>query len=214
MSLLVQAARAKNPNAPTDQKGFGDAVLPTRVHVFHRTLTGLWACIDPSCPGRPDQEGSEWRYGAIYLDQCETCEHCRGLVLEWAFCGDCGEGALKAEATPDGRVKPWVDPSREGEFEQTLERDEKGEESEEDKPQVQAAATRDLRYFVLPPPAFGPRLRSQTQDWAAGRGRGYRGSALRRFASDDTLPLLRLRAQSCGIRSVECSGRWWRARRS
>lgn len=176
MAVLVQAARAKDPNAPANLKGFADAILPTRVHVFQRTLTGLWACIDPSCPGRPDQEGTQWGYGAIYLDQRETCEYCRGLVLEWAFCGDCGEGALKAEAAPDGRVKPWMDPSREGEFEQTLERDETwGEESEEDKPEVQAAATRDLRYLTLPPPAFGPRLRIKPKTGQLAEGEDTEG---------------------------------------
>ena len=30
-------------------------LLPCRIHAFFRGLPGLWACLDPSCPGAPDQ---------------------------------------------------------------------------------------------------------------------------------------------------------------
>ncbi|MCH1927794.1 hypothetical protein L6232_23655, partial [Shewanella sp. C31] len=78
-----------------------DAVLPTRVHVFHRTLTGLWACVDPTCPDRPTAVKQDWPFGAVFVEKREHCPACRSLVLEWVFCSRCGEGALKAETVEE-----------------------------------------------------------------------------------------------------------------
>lgn len=161
IELLVQAAQARDPNAvePLASTG-GDSILPTRVHAFHRTLTGLWACIDPNCAGRPAAQAGDWPYGAVYFDHRETCRHCRSIVLEWAFCGQCGDGALKAEVSGDGRhVTAWEDANRGNEFEQTLERDETfGAEEEEDQAaEADAAPLKDRRYLSLPVQT-GPRL--------------------------------------------------------
>ncbi|MGX1742109.1 DEAD/DEAH box helicase [Bosea sp. NPDC055353] len=137
IEVLIQAATARDPNADEATKRTKtDAILPVRVHLFHRTLVGLWACIDPACPGRPRAIGAaaDWAFGAIFVDPREHCPHCEAMVLEWAFCTQCGDGAFKAEEAPSGRaIGPWSGVVRNDEFEQTLDRDETyGEESDDE----------------------------------------------------------------------------------
>jgi hypothetical protein len=150
--LLVKAADARDPNAEPTLADFGaDSVLPTRVHVFHRTLTGLWACVDPSCSGKPESsELNDWPFGAVYFEQRTHCHHCQSIVLEWAFCSQCGEGALKGELTPEGDyVVLWDDPSRENDFEQTLDRDETWGAEDEDEGGPQIAVLPVVNRFYL-----------------------------------------------------------------
>jgi DEAD/DEAH box helicase domain-containing protein len=110
--MLAASARDPNANALL-AKYQADSILPARVHVFHRTLTGLWTCIDPECPDRPEAVARDWPFGAIYFEAREHCASCHSIVLEWAFCARCGEGALKAETKDDGRcIAPWDDPDR------------------------------------------------------------------------------------------------------
>ncbi|MDX8541538.1 DEAD/DEAH box helicase [Mesorhizobium abyssinicae] len=133
--LLVRAAEAKDPYAPKLLADHGgDSILPARVHLFQRTLTGLWACVNSVCPSRPAPNSNDWPFGAIYLERQEHCSGCGSLVLEWAFCSSCGEGALKAEVVDEGaRIAAWDEPDRDDGFDQTLDRDETyGAEEEED----------------------------------------------------------------------------------
>jgi ATP-dependent helicase YprA (DUF1998 family) len=152
--LLVTAARGRDPNAdPVLVESGADSVLPTRIHVFHRTITGLWACVDPACSGKPPaSDAADWPFGAVYVEPRSHCRHCHSLVLEWAFCSQCGDGALKAELSEAGdRVMLWDDPSRDSDFEQTLDRDETfGAEDDEDEetPQVSAAPVVDRFYLT------------------------------------------------------------------
>jgi ATP-dependent helicase YprA (DUF1998 family) len=149
--LLVRAAKAKDPNTPKLLADYGgDAVLPTRVHLFQHTLTGLWACVNESCPERPENHVGDWPYGAVYLERREHCAACRSIVLEWAFCSRCGEGALKAEVLAEGsRVAAWDDPEREDGFDQALDRDETygAEEDEESDEPPAPEIIRDHRYL-------------------------------------------------------------------
>lgn len=145
VDLLTQAASAKDRRqikALADHGG--DHVLPIRLHLFHRTLTGLWACVDADCPGRPPklERADDWPFGAVFLEPREHCDHCASLVLEWAYCADCGDGALKAQESPEGdAVGPWSDSARDDEFEQTLDRDETfGAEAEEGEEAVASEA--------------------------------------------------------------------------
>lgn len=153
VALLVECARARDPAASEILVRAGaDNVLPVRVHLFHGTLTGLWACIDPECPGRPDAglETSDWPFGAVFLEQRAHCPHCESLVLEWAFCGNCGDGALKAEEFDGGvRVAQWTEPGKDDEFEQTLQLDETfGTEPEEGEEEVAYEPALSRRYLV------------------------------------------------------------------
>ncbi|WP_377848533.1 DEAD/DEAH box helicase [Bosea sp. UC22_33] len=152
VNVLVQAATARDPNADDAAvRADANSVLPVRIHLFHRTLVGMWACIDPTCPGRPPAVGAaaDWRFGAVFVDPREHCPHCAAMVLEWAYCPQCGDGALKAEETPDGRaVGPWSGVVRNDEFEQTLDRDETFGEESEDEP-AETVSPPDLRRRYL-----------------------------------------------------------------
>ncbi|PRY29289.1 DEAD/DEAH box helicase [Pseudosporangium ferrugineum] len=65
-----------------------------RGHLFTRTLQGLWACADPSCPEVPeDLQNPGRRIGVLYATQRFTCE-CGSRVLELLYCQSCGETML------------------------------------------------------------------------------------------------------------------------
>lgn len=71
-------------NDPED----GEPLLPCKVHLFFRNLTGIWACSDPRCPGvivkgtRP--------VGRLYTEPRIVCE-CGARVLDLHYCQTCGE---------------------------------------------------------------------------------------------------------------------------
>ncbi|WP_295920342.1 DEAD/DEAH box helicase [uncultured Xanthomonas sp.] len=162
-AMLVEAARARDPNASHALvANGGDSVLPSRVHLFHRTVSGLWTCINPECSASPArEEGSDWAYGAILLDARERCPHCGSLVLEWVCCTLCGEGALRAEVCDEGmRIAPWTDSHDDDEFEQTLEREDPDiAREEEEEVEAVIAVVRPLRcYLFLPPKSGGNRV--------------------------------------------------------
>ena len=155
--LLVEAARARDPQADLVMAANGaDAILPNRIHLFHRTLSGLWACINPECPASPSrEEGSDWSYGPIFSEAREHCPHCKSIVLEWVYCKLCGDGALRAEEFDRGsRIAGWSEGNDEDEFEQVLERedpsissdDEEGSESTN----IIAPTVVSRRYLSLP----------------------------------------------------------------
>ncbi|AQR74192.1 DEAD/DEAH box helicase [Sphingomonas sp. LM7] len=156
--LLVEAANARDPNAgPAMVESGNDSILPTRVHLFHRTVPGLWTCINPDCSERPEAEAtSDWPYGAVFSEAREKCPHCRSIVLEWALCVLCGDGALRAEEMGGGsHVTTWSDWGELDEFEQTLERETPEDEESDDAgvglsaPVAPARVSR--RYLHLPP---------------------------------------------------------------
>lgn len=89
-SLLAACARARR--SPE-----GHALLPVRLHVFERTLSGLWACSDRACPERPTGEPADWDFGKIFVDRCDTCDACGAPVLEVRICQACGTETLAAE---------------------------------------------------------------------------------------------------------------------
>lgn len=87
--------------SPTDQKGrIGAAFLPLRAHIFHQTLSGLWACSDPYCTHRgcdgAELDASAWPFGKVYLEPRKHCE-CSAPIYELVACDDCGEPFLLAE---------------------------------------------------------------------------------------------------------------------
>ena len=177
--LLVRAAKARDPNADKLLVEYeADSILPTRVHVFHRTLTGLWACVDAGCAGRPKGTNGDWSFGAVFLEKREHCERCNSLVLEWAFCARCGEGAFKAEITDNGtRIIPWDDPVREDGFDQTLDREETygAEVEEEEASAASSVAVIDRRYLTKLSGRAAPRLTFDRRTGIIAEGHEARG---------------------------------------
>jgi hypothetical protein len=65
-------------------------LLPTRVHVMFRGLAGLYACLDPTCPGRQAVPGVEAPVGKLFTEARTHCDACNTRVLELASCRECG----------------------------------------------------------------------------------------------------------------------------
>jgi hypothetical protein len=66
------------------------APLPWRMHLFHRNLPGLWACVDPHCPDAPrDPEGVR-PVGRLHTTPQLVCT-CGSRVLDLVVCQICGE---------------------------------------------------------------------------------------------------------------------------
>lgn len=75
----------------------GEVFLPLRAHLFHQTLSGLWACADPDCQHKRGTalENSQWPFGQIYLEPRMHCD-CDSPAYEVVACGDCGAVHLLA----------------------------------------------------------------------------------------------------------------------
>ena len=81
-----------------------EAFLPLRIHLFHRTQHGLWACVNASCTGRDARiiGGGNWSFGAIFSQRLTQCKSCGYPVFELVTCGDCGQEYLSAKETFSG----------------------------------------------------------------------------------------------------------------
>jgi len=100
--------------------------LPLRAHLFHRTLSGVWACANPHCTGRQGTalEGEGWPFGALFLERHIQCRHCGIPVFELVQCGECGAeylSALERHEAGEDRLAPWDHRRDEDEFQQELE---------------------------------------------------------------------------------------------
>ncbi len=76
--------------------------LKLRIHLFQRMLHGLWACVDPQCPCKPELL-SNWPFGNVYVSQRVRCE-CQAPVYELAFCDECRGPHLVAEEKQNGEL--------------------------------------------------------------------------------------------------------------
>ena len=85
-----------------------EAFLKLRAHYFQRTLNGLWACIDKTCPEKKGTSLDEhWPFGAVYSIQRSTC-HCSAPVLELAFCDECNEPHLLGTYDTESKLQQWI----------------------------------------------------------------------------------------------------------
>ena len=75
----------------------GECFLPLRAHFFHQTLSGIWACADPTCTARNGSalDNKNWHFGMIYLEPRKYCS-CGSPVYELVNCDDCGSVYLQA----------------------------------------------------------------------------------------------------------------------
>jgi len=83
-------------------------LLPVRLHLLFRSIEGLYACINPHCPGTerdPNYPEHLTRYGQLYLSERSTCDHqaCQSPVLELASCRKCGQAYSLTCLTPESR---------------------------------------------------------------------------------------------------------------
>lgn len=82
---IVTSARLRPDEQP---------LVPVRLHLLYRSMEGLFACINPRCPGAPASDEitrNVMGYGRLYLDRRTHCESCTGPVMELSSCRKCGE---------------------------------------------------------------------------------------------------------------------------
>ncbi len=83
-------------------------LLPVRLHLLFRSLEGLYACINPKCPGavrHTNHPEREVRYGQLYLHDKKTCECCSSPVLELGSCSQCGQSYVFTNRENSGELK-------------------------------------------------------------------------------------------------------------
>lgn len=89
----------------------GRVLIPTRLHLFHRGLPGLHACIDPLCSERLGDHGGPTLLGRLHtkpLTQC-SCES-KGRVYEMLTHRDCGAAFIRGYVSSDMNFV-WHQPS-------------------------------------------------------------------------------------------------------
>ena len=87
-SLLEKASTARRED---------EVFLPVRMHLFHRTQRGLWACANAKCSGRDPSIADRWNFGAIFPSRRTHCNHCNYPVFELIACRECGQDYLSAQ---------------------------------------------------------------------------------------------------------------------
>lgn len=92
---------------PTNNDILSKPFLPLRIHLFHNTLNGLWACANINCTEKNStklaQEG--WHFGMIYLSEKGKC-NCGAPIYPVISCVDCNSIYLDAILyTTDGLRK-------------------------------------------------------------------------------------------------------------
>lgn len=83
-----------NTGAGTDD---GESFLPVRAHLFHQTMSGLWACADAQCPNKSGSalDDKEWPFGQVYFEPRKHCD-CGCPAYEVVTCSGCGAAHLQA----------------------------------------------------------------------------------------------------------------------
>lgn len=78
--------------------------LPLRAHLFHQTISGIWACADLFCPEKSGTflQDEKWPFGKVYLEPRKHCS-CGSPAYELVACDDCGSPHLLA-AERDGKL--------------------------------------------------------------------------------------------------------------
>ncbi|MBI3149946.1 MAG: DEAD/DEAH box helicase [Betaproteobacteria bacterium] len=83
-----------NTGAGTDD---GESFLPVRSHLFHQTMSGLWACADAQCTHKSGTvlDDKDWPFGQVYLEPRKHCD-CGSPAYEVVTCSGCGAAHLQA----------------------------------------------------------------------------------------------------------------------
>lgn len=84
------------------QRSDGRVLIPTRLHLFHRGLPGLHACVDPECSERLGSHAASTILGRLHtkpLDQCGCTS--KGRVYELLTHRDCGAAFIRGYVSSD-----------------------------------------------------------------------------------------------------------------
>lgn len=78
----------------------GRVLLPTRLHLFHRGLPGLHACVDPSCSNRLGGHDAPTILGRLHTKAATQCGcESNSRVFEFLTHRDCGAAFLRGYVT-------------------------------------------------------------------------------------------------------------------
>ena len=118
---------------PESEAETGQSFLPLRAHVFHQTLSGIWACADPECRFRSGTalDDNAWSFGQVFFEPRKHCD-CQSPVYEVIKCGGCGTVHLRAGIDSTGKVTHFQPLNAQDEFELETETDESSEAQSED----------------------------------------------------------------------------------
>jgi ATP-dependent helicase YprA (DUF1998 family) len=84
--------------------------LRVRMHLFFRSVQGIWACSDPACKAVKPEYAFEGRtVGRLWGQPRYRCEDvCGGRVLELLYCQTCGDAFLGGFHTPTPRPRDRI----------------------------------------------------------------------------------------------------------
>jgi hypothetical protein len=69
-------------------------LFPAKYHIFARPPQGIWACLNPRCPGK--NETSTTRWSRLFSNPTNTCDSCGAKVFPLYLCRDCGQVYIAA----------------------------------------------------------------------------------------------------------------------
>lgn len=78
--------------------GTDSALLPTRIHLFARSIGGVYTCVNPECTRHKD---IRLPIGSLTTYQRTHCSECRAPLLEVCTCGDCRGTLVTGEVNDD-----------------------------------------------------------------------------------------------------------------
>lgn len=78
--------------------GTDSALLPTRIHLFARSIGGVYTCVNPECKRHKD---IRLPIGSLTTYQRTHCSECGAPLLEVCTCGDCRGTLVTGETNDD-----------------------------------------------------------------------------------------------------------------
>lgn len=128
--------------------GTDSALLPTRIHLFARSIGGVYTCVNPECKRHKD---SPLPIGSLTTYQRTHCSECGAPLLEVCTCGDCRGILVTGEANYDEgfRQRSTITHIDDNPFGIELEELTEQETEEDEKPE-QSADGYETFYYAMP----------------------------------------------------------------
>ncbi|OHX11544.1 hypothetical protein BI347_17950 [Chromobacterium sphagni] len=123
------------------------AFLPLRIHLFHKVISGLYACVDAncSCTAGTALAGEDWEFGMVYVEERNRCA-CGAPVLPLVRCNECN--ALHLSGMAHRGILQAIPREDEDEFE--LDRDVQEETDGDKAPQPSSAPVQSVLLVAKP----------------------------------------------------------------
>lgn len=128
--------------------GTDSALLPTRMHLFARSIGGVYTCVNPECTRHKD---IRLPIGSLTTYQRTHCSECRAPLLEVCTCGDCRGTLVTGEANEDEgfRQRSTITDIDDNPFGIELEELTEQETEDDEKPE-QSADGYETFYYAMP----------------------------------------------------------------